>query len=470
MPRSENSWETWTDANKLKLLGQLRARQWRRTANPGQLPPDGRWKVWWARGGRGAGKTRTGAETLAQWILAQPATPDDPMPEWGVIAPTRGQARSICVEGESGLLRALGPAVENWNRSDGELWVRNGAVVRIDGSDYGGERIEGKNLRGAWADEIGKWKKPQQAWEEALWFAVRMGLNPRIIATGTPKGKQGIVKLLLESPSGVVMTHLRVQDNRGNLAPGIYEQNVAKYGGTRLGRQEIEGEIISDVQGALWRLVTIERLRLRSELVEERMREIEVLRTVVAIDPAASSGEDADETGIVAASLFHPDDARARDFGMDRAPDQPQGLVLADASGRYTPTEWATEAIRLYHELRADRIVAEKNNGGEMVEAVLRQVDPSVPVTLVWASKGKQTRAEPVSALYEQNRVHHLDALPELESEMTSWVPGDASPNRMDALVWAITDLMLDSGDSEIAAAPITAGETITGDLLSAQW
>jgi len=369
---------------------------------------------------------------FAYWVLTQPPG------EWGVIAPTRSQAIAICVESkESGLLKALGPALDNWNRSEGKIWTKNGAEIHVEGSDYGGARIEGKNLRGGWADEIGKWKKPVEAWKEALWYAVRMG-ERRIIATGTPKGRQGIVKWLLEEPEDVVMTLLSVEENRANLSPGFYEENVAKHGGTRLGRQEIYGEILDDVAGALWTWAMIEANR-RSDSRETILGTI-AARCVVAVDPAISSEEDSDETGIVAAASVPGDCDMLKDLSED-ARRVPHGFVLADRSGRYSPMGWAEAAVGLYRELGADRIVAEKNQGGEMVRSTLHAVDPNVPITLVHAAKGKRTRAEPISALYEQNRVHHVEAFPELESEQTSWVPGEDSPSRMDALVWALTDL-----------------------------
>ena len=379
----------------------------------------------------------------------------------------------------SGLKKVLGAAVLNWNRGNGELYVANGSTVFCDGADDGAERIQGKELRACWCDEIGLWRVVKtrkgeakggiHSWQESIEFAVREepGL---ILATGTPKGKKGVVKLLTEEPSDrVVFTFPSLRANEPNLMPSVVEGWRRRYGGTRLGRQELEGEIIGDVDGALWRWEFIEGRRLQAELAAT-IREVEIQRTVIAIDPAASSEEGADETGIVAARTFLPDQDHAYDLGLAAVPQQPQGLLLDDASGTFTPTEWARKAVALYHEHRADRIVAEKNNGGEMVEAVLRQIDPSVPVKLVWASKGKQTRAEPISALYEQGRVHHLEAFPELESEMTTWVPGEPSPSRMDAAVWALTDLMLTSGEFEVSARRIRPNETITGDLLTAQW
>lgn len=451
---AQPDWRTWSLPAKLKYMAGLRYQRWCRLANSGQTLPAGDWRVWYAKGGRGSGKTRTGAETLAQWILTNPPG------EWGVIAPTYGDARDTCIEGSPAspaLLDALGPAVETWNRSMGELRVANGSVVRADGADDGGLRVQGRNLRGAWCDEVGLWKQWQTAWEESIGFAVR--LDPaRIIATGTPKGKQGVVKLLLDDPRDVVITTLLLEENEANLSPVQIAALRRRHEGTRLGRQELHGEILDDVEGALWTWAIIDGYRC--ELPTEGAS-----RTVVAIDPAITAEEGSDETGIVAATCY----SAATPFpkaNLVHGEAVDHYFVRADRSGRFSPRGWAAEAIELYHELKADRIVAEKNQGGDMVASTLHSVDPNVPVILVHASKGKVTRAEPISALYEQRRVHHVEPFPELESEQTAWVPGEPSPSRMDALVWAITDLSDNGQDYAFAEAngehrveaPITAG------------
>lgn len=394
--------------------------RWRELARPEQLPPDGDWRTWYIRGGRGSGKTRTGAETLASWVL------ENPPGDWAIIAPTYGDARDTCVEGpESGLLAVLGDAVEAWNRSLGELRVVNGARIHIDGADDGALRIQGKNLRGAWCDEVGLWRQWRRAWEESIAFAVR--IDPaRIIATGTPKGRSGIPPLLIGDPA-VPVTRMRTIDNARNLSAPMLKALRERYEGTRLGRQELEGEILDDVEGALWSWDLIEGNR-----IEERPEGLTdpggLSRVVVAVDPAISNSEESDETGIVVA-------------GIDR---HGEGYVLADHSLKASPKGWADRAIAAYHDEMGDRIIAEKNQGGDMVEATLHSVDPTVPVKLVWASRGKRTRAEPIAALYEQGKIHHVGAFPDLESQMTSWTPDDPdSPDRLDALVWAMTELML---------------------------
>ena len=465
---TETDWQAWSLPSKLKLLGGLNSRRWHRLAHPGQTPPtawsDGDARIWYVQGPRGSGKTRTGAETLSELVLTN--EPGD----WACIAPTYGDARDTMVEHRrSGLLKVLGSAVTQWNRSIGELRLANGSTIFIDGADDGAVRIQGKELRGAWCDEIGLWKTTKtkkgeskggmQAWQESIEFAVREA-PALILCTGTPKGKKGVVKLLMEEPEGrVIFTRTRLEDNESNLAEAVVEGWKRRYGGTRLGRQELKGEILEDVEGALWTLELIERNRMALPL--EEARGIMGNRCVVGVDPAITAHDDSDETGIIAAQTAPPDSdiIKALAAGDPRTrTDADHAFVLADRSGIYTPDGWAKAAIGLYRELKADRIVAEANQGGEMVERVIHSEDPNVPVTLVWASKGKQPRAEPISALYEQNRVHHIEGFEFLEVEQTSWVPGETSPNRMDALVWALTDLF-DNAVQPTILAPSYPGQ-----------
>lgn len=250
-------------------------------------------------------------------------------------------------------------------------------------------------------------------------FGMRLGSHPRICVTGTPKPVK-LIRDLMKSPT----THLTrgtTYENRSNLAPAFYSHVIKKYEGTRLGRQELNAEILDDVPGALWKRARIEELRVRDAPPLKRI--------VVAIDPSVTSTEDADECGIVAVGLGFDD----------------HGYVLADESLRGTPAEWASKAVALFHRLRGDRIVAETNNGGEMVELTLRTIDKDIPYARVHASRGKRTRAEPVSAFYEQGRVHHVGCFEKLEDEQCNWMPDDGqeSPNHMDALVWACTELMI---------------------------
>lgn len=403
----------------MAVLAELQT--WRDKARPEQLPPDRDWRTWYVRGGRGSGKTWTGSNALAEMALEQPG-------DYGVVAPTDAAVRDVCIEGPSGLIaafhtnlaeikRGASQHVLSYNSTMAQLRLKNGSIIYGDGADDGAPTIQGKNLRGMWADEVGLWRKWQQAWEESIRYAVR--LSPaRIIATGTPKRGHPLVRALM-ADDAVDKTLLKTSDNAANLDPALLAELYSKYGGTTLGRQELEGEILDDVPGALWRRILIEERRT--------MDHPAFVRVVVAIDPSATSTESADECGIVVAAI----DAA----GI--------GYVLADVSLRASPNVWASKAVGAYHRWFADRIVAETNNGGEMVGQIIRTLDPEIAYRAVTASRGKQTRAEPVAALYEQGKVRHVGTFELLEDQMCQWVPGEKSPDRMDALVWALTELMV---------------------------
>ena len=432
---------TYAETVAVAALARVRTRpavvpqaSWRLQARPEQVPPD-EWRTWYVRGGRGSGKTWTGGNALAEMALADPG-------EYGVVAPTDSAVRDVCIEGPSGLIRALGTnlaevkrgasrLVASYNQSSAILRLRNGSVIYADGADDGAPTIQGKNLRGLWADEVGLWRKWQQAWEESIRYAVRLP-PARIVATGTPKRGHPLVRALM-ADDAVAKTLLKTADNAANLDPALLRELYAKYGGTTLGRQELEGEILDDVPGALWRREMIDADRVASAPP--------MTRVVVAVDPSATSTESADEAGIVVA-------------GINWAG---HGYILSDETLRASPDAWARVAVEAYHRNKADRIVAEVNNGGEMVGIILRSVDPSVAYTAVTASRGKQTRAEPISAMYEQHRVHHVGAFEALEDQMCSWLPGEKSPDRMDALVWALTDLMVHA-DNPWAGVRVAGG------------
>lgn len=420
--------------------------EWPYRARRGQLPPPGDWRVWLLLAGRGFGKTRTGAEFVRARIGAGSAR------RVALVAPTAADARDVMVEGESGLLAIAPP----WDRplyepSKRRLTWPNGAIATLFSADEP-ERLRGPQHDLAWCDELAAWRYPE-AWD-MLMFGLRLGSDPRAVVTTTPRPTK-LIRSLLADPK-VVPTHGRTAENRAHLAPAFLEQIVKRYEGTRLGRQELDAEILEDMPGALWQRGTIEAARMSAVP--------ELARVVVAIDPAASSNEHADETGIVVA-------------GRDGSG---HGYVLADASGRYAPAEWARAAITAYGAHAADRIVAEINNGGEMVEATLRMIDPNVPFRAVRAARGKAARAEPVAALYEQGRVHHVGAFPQLEDQMCAFAPGGQgrferhrvgySPDRVDALVWALTELLVDppAGDGIFEtyrrlAAPLTLPSPASG-------
>ena len=384
---------------------------WRFWARPEQLPPPGDWRTWLILTGRGWGKTRTGAE----WVRAQVRS--GAAGRIALVAPTAADARDVMVEGESGIL-SLGPDAERpkYEPSRRRLTWPNGALATLYSADEP-ERLRGPQHDAAWCDELAAWRYMQDAWD-MLMFGLRLGDNPRVVVTTTPKPK-ALLKTLLKDPH-THATRGSTYDNLPNLAPQFAEQILKRYKGTRLGRQELSGELLEDVEGALWTRAIIDGAR-----VEDAP---DLSRIVVGVDPAVTSGEDSCETGIVVAGQC------GEDF-----------YVLADWSGRMTPEQWARRAVNAYHEFSADRVIGEVNNGGDLVESVIRNSDRNVAYSAVHASRGKAKRAEPIEALYEQGRVHHVGQFATLEDQMCSFVPQDAdasnSPDRMDALVWALTDL-----------------------------
>lgn len=383
---------------------------WRKgLARPNQIAPEGDWRVWLIQAGRGWGKTRTGAE----WVREQVESGKRRI---ALIGPTAADCRDVMVEGDSGILSVCGSNRPLYEPSKRRVTWPNGAIATTYSADEP-ERLRGPQHDACWADEPGAWKYATDAWDMMM-FGLRLGDNPRVVATTTPRPIQ-LIRDILKLPNTVV-TRGRTADNAANLAPQFLQQIVGKYEGTRLGRQELEGELLDDVPGALWQRAQIEKCRVD--------KAPEFSRIVVAIDPAMTSGENADETGIVAAAK-----------GQDG-----EWYVLHDRSCRDTPDGWGRRAVGLHNEITGDRIVAEVNNGGEMVEHVLRTIDKNIPYKAVHASRGKRVRAEPIAALYEQGKVHHVGKnFQALEDQMCNFVPDDydGSPDRVDALVWALTEL-----------------------------
>lgn len=412
---------------------------------PHQVPPAGDWDVWVLLAGRGAGKTDAGAHYVDSHAKG-PACIDGATPHRiAIVAPSHEDAVDTCVRGESGLLQANRHVrfVPGGLKVADLTWP-NGAEAQLFGAfnPEDVERFRGPQHCLVWADELAAWRKLDDVWD-IMAFGLRLGPSPRIVATTTPKRRPRLVELLRSE--GTVVSRATTRDNP-SLPAARREFLYRRYGGTTLGRQELEAEIIEDIDGALWSRAIIAHGQ-PPQRVNTRTKELgpDLARIVVAIDPAVTSGEDSDETGIVAAAL-----------GSDA-----RGYVLADASCRVPPADWARRAIRLYHDLGADRIVAEANNGGDLVSTVIRTVDPTVPVTLVRAARGKRTRAEPISALYEQGRVSHVEAFPELEDQMCSYTgaPGEDSPDRMDALVWALTQVMGVSSEQAWGGGAAWGGE-----------
>ena len=388
-----------------------------------QMPPneDAPWHTWLLLGGRGAGKTRAGAAWVTGLVGGLRGIAAQRVGRIALVGETMADVRDVMIDGPSGLL-AVAPAAERpqWKPSLRRLEWPSGAVAHAFSAEDP-DSLRGPQFEAAWADELGKWRYAQETWD-MLQFGLRLGHRPRQAVTTTPRTIP-LIRRLVDAP-GVVTTTAATADNAGNLAPGFLAQVTAAYGGTRLGRQELEGELIEDRPDALWRREAIEAARVAAAPA--------LMRIAVAVDPPATSGRDAGACGIVAAGV----DAG----GM--------GYVIADATvAGVAPEAWAAQAVALYRRLQADALVAEVNQGGDMVAAVLRVVDPAVPVTSVVATRGKYARAEPVSALYAQGRVRHVGAYPALEDEMCDFGPAGLSngrsPDRLDALVWALTHLML---------------------------
>ena len=336
-----------------------------------------------------------------------------------LIGETAADVRDVMIEGESGILTCCDPAdLPLYEPSKRRITWANGAMAFA----YSGDKpdmLRGPQHDTIWADEPAKWRYGQDAWSN-MEFGLRLGEMPRVVATTTPRPIPLIKRLAYDPKTHV--TKGSPYENLNNLSPTFKDAVLAQYEDTRLGRQEIYADILEDAPGALWSQELIELHRLT--------RFPEFRRVVVSIDPAVTSGEDSDETGIIVAGLS----------------EEGQAYILADGSGRYKPQEWALKAIALLNEWEADRIIAEVNNGGDMVEQTLRTVSRNVPYRAVRASKGKYSRAEPVSALYEQGKVHHCGLFAALEDQMCSFEPGTTSwsPDRMDALVYALSDLMID--------------------------
>lgn len=395
-------------------------------ALPHQLPPAGSWKTWVIMGGRGAGKTRAGAEWIRSIVEGSTAMTTGRASRIALVAETLDQGREVMVKGESGILACSPPDRRpNWIASRNMLEWKNGATAQIF-SAHDPESLRGPQFDAAWADELAKWPKAQETWDQ-LQFALRLGDNPQQVVTTTPRNVEAL-KAILRNPAAVV-THAPTEANRAFLAASFLAEVEARYGGTLLGRQELDGVLVEDVAGALWSHEMIDQAQIGEK--------IEPQRIVVAVDPPVTSTKQSDECGIVVAGV----DTRGA-FGSWKA------VVLADRSVQgASPDGWARAAVAAMEEFGAERLVVEVNQGGDLVSQVVRQVDPLVAVREVRATRGKWLRAEPIAALYEQERVRHQASMPELEAQMmkitrTGW-EGAGSPDRLDALVWALTDLMV---------------------------
>jgi phage terminase large subunit-like protein len=396
---------------------------WQLLARREQCAPQGDWRIWMIMAGRGFGKTRAGAEWVRQIAEA------DPTARIALVAASLAEARAVMVEGESGLMAVCPPdRMPHFEPSLHRVRFANGALVQLF-SAAEPESLRGPQHSHAWCDEIGKWplahERATRCWDNLL-MGLRLGPDPRIMVTTTPRAVPLVQRLVRQEPSGeVVIRRGSTLDNAANLPERFLAAIESEFAGSHLARQEIDGELLADIEGTLWTRTMLEEARETGALPEHR-------RVVVAVDPPASAT--GDECGIVVAAL-----------GSDGI-----GRVLADCSvGRAAPDAWAALVADAAREWSADRVVAEANQGGSMVESVLRAADHALPVKLVHASRGKIARAEPIAALYAARRVRHAGTFARLEDQLCGLLIGGAyagpgrSPDRADALVWALTELML---------------------------
>jgi phage terminase large subunit-like protein len=377
---------------------------WVYRARAEQLPPPGDWRIWLFLGGRGAGKTRSGAEWIAEGV------DEGSMLRIGLVGATHNDARAVMIEGVTGLLAAVpGATYEPSNR---RVLFANGAIATVLSADEP-DAIRGHQFDTFWLDEFAKFQDPQGALDMAL-MALRLGEDPRMLVTTTPRAIEPMLNL--RTMPDVAVTVSRTQDNAENLAPGFLETMQKRYAGSRLGRQELDAEIIEDNDAALWHRDWIESTRLKTAPM--------LTQVIVAVDPAVSLN--GDETGIVVAGRDAND----------------HGYVLADLStGGLTPNAWANRVADAFADYTADRIIAESNQGGDMVKSVLANAQKNLPVTAVHATRDKRTRAQPIATLYEQRRIHHVGVHAELEDQLCNYDGTGHSPDRLDALVWALTYL-----------------------------
>ncbi len=393
---------------------------------PHQVPPIGDWKTWVIMGGRGAGKTRAGAEWVRSMVEGAGPMDAGRARRVALVGETVDQVREVMIFGDSGILACSPPDRRpEWQATRKRLVWPNGAVAQVF-SAHEPDSLRGPQFDAAWVDELAKWKRGEEAWDQ-LQFALRLGENPRQVVTTTPQNVP-VLKAVLANAS-TVTTHAPTMANRANLADSFLAEVQQRYGGTKLGQQELEGLLIDGVEGALWTSAMIEAARLETAPALSRI--------VVAVDPPVSASKTSDTCGIVVVGAI-----------TDGPPQNWRAVVLEDASVQgASPEAWARAALAAMQRHGADRLVAEVNQGGNLVEQVIRQIDALVPFRAVHARTSKALRAEPVAALYEQGRVGHLRGLHLLEQQMflmtAQGFSGRGSPDRVDALVWALTDLII---------------------------
>ncbi len=400
---------------------------WELWAREEQLPPSGDWRTWVFMGGRGAGKTRAGAEWVRGLAMGRAPFASEPVGRIALVGETFNDVREVMIDGVSGILAVCeGGERPSFEATRRRLVWKNGAIAQMFSAEDP-ESLRGPQFGAAWCDELAKWKNAQEMWD-MLQFGLRLGENPRQLVTTTPRAIPLLKRIL--SDKDTVKTHASTQANAAHLSPSFLAEVEKRYAGTRLGRQELDGELIEDRADSLWRRGDIEAGRVAAAP--------DLVRIVVAVDPPASAAASKSTCGIMVVGVCAA--------GV--------GYVLEDASlSNARPNEWATEAIAMYHKFQADALVAEVNQGGDMVSQVLSQVDASVPVKPVRAMRGKFLRAEPVAALYAQGRVKHVGTFAALEDELCDFASNGLSnghsPDRLDALVWALTHVMMGNAEAK---------------------
>ena len=435
---AERAAQLWANRPELGQLSNQDAEDlrcfWEYQARPAQLAPVGDWVIWLVKSGRGFGKTRLGAEWVRQQALEVEFI--------HIVGETAADVRDVMVEGESGIL-AISPKDFKplYEPSKRRLTWPNGCIANLFSGDEP-DQLRGPQCEKAWVDELAKMRYAQETWDN-LELGLRLGKHPQAVVTTTPRPIP-IIRALMQDPECIV-TGGSLYDNMVNLAASFRRRVQRKYEGTRLGRQELHGEVLDEIEGALWSLKQLETLRVNT--LPEQMH-----RVVVALDPSVTDpnkpelSEEPDEWGIMVACTDRPDKDRTK------------GFVLEDLSGLYSPTEALHRAIEAFTTWEADIVVGEVNNGGDLIEGLLRTVPGggNIPYKAVRASRGKIKRAEPIAGVYEQARIHHVGSFAQLEDEMTTYTgaPGERSPNRMDAMVWGFTELLLDG--IEGGSVPLT--------------
>ena len=395
--------------------------KWLDTGRPKQFKPKVAHNIWLILAGRGWGKTRTGAQDIAIYALTYPNV------TCAVVAPTHGDLKRVCFNGPSGLMSiipeeclAQDKGFKGYSSTTSEIRLYNGSKI-VGYAAVEPERLRGPQFHRAWCDELCAWRYPEAF--DQLMFGLRLGNSPQAVITTTPKPTKLIKDLIARDD--VQVTSGNTFENEDNLAESALQMMRERYEGTALGRQELYAEIIDDIDGALWTNAMIEEARLPDNT------ERDLTQIIISVDPAVTANANSDETGIIVCGKDH----------------QNKFYVLDDLSGRYSAEKWGTIVVNAFYEWNADRVIAEVNNGGDLVERLLRNIDPNLAYRQVRATRGKIVRAEPVAALYEQRRVHHIGVYSELESQMCTY-DGDinASPDRLDALVWGLTELSKSSG------------------------